>query len=139
MVRQKPPKELLRIVDANFNRAKEALRVCEDVCRFFLNKSSSTRQYKELRHELTDAVAGLGLSGIIAARDIESDVGRQSTASEFRRRDVKDIFYANSQRAKESLRVLEEFSKMISPRTAEDLKKLRYRSYSLEQKILKAL
>jgi len=109
------------------------------VCRFFLNKPSATRQYKQLRHDLTAALAGMKLTDIIAARHIEGDVGKKSSSSEFRRRDVKDIFYANSQRTKESLRVLEEFSKIIRPETAENFKRLRYRSYALEQKILKVL
>ena len=32
--------EKLRIVDANFNRAREALRVMEDYARFILSKST---------------------------------------------------------------------------------------------------
>jgi hypothetical protein len=47
-----------------------------------------------------------------------------------------DVFYANSQRAKESLRVLEEFAKLRDRRLAEDLKKLRYQVYALEKNVI---
>ena len=126
----------LRILDANFNRGREGLRVCEDVCRFLLSEGPATRQYKKLRHELSAALQELGNQGIIGARDIEGDVGRKSTRSEFQRRSVKDIFYANSQRAKESIRVLEEFTKLVNPKVAERLKKLRYAIYRLERQVV---
>jgi hypothetical protein len=47
-----------------------------------------------------------------------------------------DIYYANSQRVKESIRVLEEFAKLRNKQVAEKLKKLRYRVYALEKKII---
>src|SRR5690349_12610330 len=42
----------LRIIDANFNRATEALRVLEEYCRFGLNDGHLTKCWKELRHSL---------------------------------------------------------------------------------------
>src|SRR5437867_5906088 len=100
-------KKIYRVLDANFNRAKEALRVCEDICRFFLNKRKSTQDYKTLRHRLSDLVVKLGIKTVIDSRNIGGDIGKQSIASELKRKDIQDIFYANSQRAKESVRVLE--------------------------------
>jgi len=130
---------LYRIIDANFNRAKEGLRVCEDICRFVLDKRSLTRQYKNARHQLTEIIASLEIRRCIHARNIEGDVGVGSTGVEFKRKKVADIFYANSQRVKESVRVLEEFTKLLNKHLAQDLKTLRYNIYALEKKTIKEL
>jgi len=132
-------KKLLRILDANFNRTKEGLRVCEDICRFVFDAPGMTRQYKDVRHKISDAVRLLGAAQLLKARDIVADVGKKTSRSEARRRDTADIFYANVQRVKESIRVLEEFGKLINPRAAEQLKRLRYRVYALEQQAAKKI
>ena len=130
-------KKFDRIIDANYNRAKEGLRVCEDVCRFVLDAKDSTRSYKSVRHRLTDIVGMLNITKAIQSRDMARDVGRRSTVAEFKRNGAIDIYYANSQRVKESVRVLEEFTKLRNKRLAEDLKKLRYKIYALEKNVLK--
>ncbi len=131
-----PTNPFLRVVDANFNRAKEGLRVCEDVCRFFLNESAMTKKLKDLRHRLTTVMIPLGLKEIIAGRDVHGDVGRKSTKSESLRKKPADIFYANCQRVKESLRVLEEFSKLKNVKASQAIKAMRYEMYVVEKKIL---
>lgn len=128
-------KNLYRVLDANFNRAKEGLRVCEDICRFWYDDPALTRRYKKIRHELTAVILDLGPAKLLQARDIAADVGKPSIPAELRRRQMKDIFYANAQRVKESMRVLEEFSKLLDPRLAQRLKKLRYQIYELERRI----
>ena len=133
-MRNKLDKNIYRVIDANFNRAKEGLRVCEDVCRFVFNNRSLTRQFKDLRHALTDVLRASWQAEGLMNRDVVGDQGRPSTVQEMTRNDVADIFFANSQRIKESIRVLEEFTKLVDPKRAEDLKSLRYRVYILEQK-----
>jgi len=128
-----------RIIDANFNRAKEGLRVCEDVCRFILDAQGATRKFKGIRHELTGVMSVLDMSEIIASRDIRRDVGRGSSESEFNRKGMADVFYANAQRVKESIRVLEECVKLRNKKTAECLKKIRYKVYALEKNIVEQL
>jgi len=127
-------KKLLRIVDANFNRAKEGLRVCEDVARYGLDRPKMTREFKNLRHQLTETISSLKISDLLKARDIEGDVGRGSTTSEFKRQDLNDIFYANAQRVKESLRVLEEVTKLLDASCARKIKEMRYKIYAIEKK-----
>jgi hypothetical protein len=56
---------------------------------------------------------------------------------ELKRSSVEDIFRANIQRVKESIRVLEEFSKLINKQAAIGFKKMRYRLYEIEKKALK--
>jgi hypothetical protein len=133
-VRKLPDQRLSRIIDANFNRVREGLRVLEDVCRFFKDERALTAGYKTVRHQLTNAFDAGHMLRLIQARDIQGDVGKSSTDSEFRRKDIADIFYANSQRVKESLRVLEELAKLVDLRASETFKRLRYRVYALEQK-----
>jgi thiamine-phosphate pyrophosphorylase len=125
-----------RILDANFNRAKEGLRVCEDLCRYIWNQKTLTRTFKDLRHELTEVLAGLNILKIIEARHIQSDVGRMTSISESKRDDINAVFWANSQRVKESLRVLEEVTKLIDAGVSSKLKVLRYKVYALEQKVI---
>ena len=131
--------KIARIIDANLNRAKEGLRVCEDVSRFIFDNSKVTRDYKTIRHKLEAVVQSLfpKKAALISQRDINSDVGRSSTVAEFKRQNVRDIFYANSQRSKESLRVLEEFTKLLNTRSAQAFKELRYKIYALEKNIVK--
>ena len=131
--------KIYRIIDANFNRAKEGLRVCEDICRFVLNRPDETKIFKMIRHRLTQAISSLKISQIIAARDIQGDVGKSSTKLELKREKVADIFYANAQRAKESVRVLEEFLKLIDKQSAQKFKTIRYALYAVEKKIVKRL
>ena len=45
----------LRILDANLNRAREALRVLEDYARFALDDAQISASVKALRHELASA------------------------------------------------------------------------------------
>ncbi len=135
--RRKQVDPLLRMVDANFNRAKEGLRVCEDTCRYAWDDKVLTRSFKDIRHQLTSAIESLGLLKIIASRDIGADVGRPTTASESKRANLDAIFYANSQRVKESLRVLEEIAKLSDLKASQQIKNLRYSFYAIEQKSLK--
>ena len=52
--------KLLRLLDANSNRAREALRVLEDYTRFVLDDDLLSSRLKNLRHELAAATAALG-------------------------------------------------------------------------------
>lgn len=127
---------IYRIIDANINRAKEGLRVSEEIARFVLNSRSLTAGLKKVRHEIDQALkiipAGAKLYGL---RNSLTDVGFGiKLKKEFRRCGYKDIFFANIARVKESVRVLEEFSKLKSIKTAALFKKIRYEVYDLEKK-----
>lgn len=123
-------------MDANYNRAKEGLRVCEDLTRFVFDDRGLTRRFKGLRHDLTDAIQAFGLKKIVSAREISKDVGKTSRASELKRDSVEDLLYANIQRVKESLRVLEEFAKLVNIHAAEKIKRERYAVYKIEKETL---
>ncbi|MBF0123571.1 MAG: thiamine-phosphate pyrophosphorylase [Candidatus Omnitrophica bacterium] len=132
-------RQLFRVIDANYNRAKEGLRVCEDICRFVLDDKALTAGFKKVRHALVGAIAVFGLKEIVSARDILKDVGKKTVDEESKRFSVEDLLYSNSQRVKESLRVLEEFAKLVNIKAAERLKRLRYTLYDLEKETFKRL
>lgn len=126
-------KNLLRVVDANFNRSKEALRVIEDIFRFVLSNDTLRKKARVLRHSLDKITTNKIFKEAVLSRDSESDLGKRTDALELNRKTVNDVLYANLQRAKESVRVLEEFFKIISPYQVKLLKKIRYDIYSLEK------
>ena len=135
-MKKSPDRSLYRILDANLNRTKEGLRVCEDLCRYVWDQRTLTRAFKDMRHELTGIIAELDIQKAIEARHIQGDVGRDTTISESKRVDIKAVFWANSQRVKESLRVLEEVTKLMDAKISSKLKVLRYKVYALEQKVI---
>jgi thiamine-phosphate pyrophosphorylase len=129
--------KIYRVMDANFNRTKEGLRVCEDVCRFVYDERSLTRRLKMIRHDMTDIMKSFHWKAVIKARDMAADVGKRSTVTEMRRKSVEDMLFANLPRVKESVRVLAAIAKLMSPQTAEAFKKLRYRIYAVERVLIK--
>jgi thiamine-phosphate pyrophosphorylase len=129
-----------RIIDANLNRLKEGLRVCEEVARFILEDGSLTSEIKRIRHSIDSALTFINKDKrLIRYRNIEEDIGKKTTGSELRRKDITDVFFANIQRAKESTRVIEEFSKITDKGTSLKFKKIRYAIYSFEKKTAKKL
>lgn len=126
----------LRILDANLNRLREALRVIEDHARFACDDAASAGGVKELRHELNELRGLLGARGLLAARDVESDVGRTlKTPDELSRASHDDVAAAAFARAAEAARAIDEYSKLVSPEAAARAEALRYRLYALEPRV----
>jgi thiamine-phosphate pyrophosphorylase len=126
-----------RILDAGSNRAREALRVIEDYCRFSMNDKFLTEQAKQLRHDLCEILANFPFGVLLEARDTEGDVGTAvTTAREQTRSTLLEVVRANLKRLQEALRSLEEYGKLRGARWGRRLEKLRYRSYTLERAVL---
>jgi thiamine-phosphate pyrophosphorylase len=131
--------QILRLLDANANRAREALRVLEDYCRFVLDDRNLSERLKNIRHDLT-ATAAVFLSNAILHRDTPNDVGTTiKTDGEMHRERIGDVVTAAGKRLGEALRAMEEFSKTIRPATAAALEEIRYRFYDIEQAIVRTL
>ena len=123
-----------RVVDANLNRAREALRVIDDYCRFVLNDAVLTERVKRLRHELGEATKGVA---VLAARDTPGDVGTAVTADgEYVRRGPAEVAAVNLKRLQESLRSVEEFGKVFGPNLGKRAEAIRYQAYTLESLIV---
>jgi thiamine-phosphate pyrophosphorylase len=126
-----------RILDAGQNRAKEALRVLEDYCRFSLDDSFLTGELKKLRHQLTEVFSGYSPNLLLEARETLRDVGTGlSTSREIERGSLEEVVCANFKRLQESLRSLEEFGKLRGPEIGHVLENLRYHSYTVERAVL---
>ena len=126
-------KSLFRILDANSNRCAEGLRVAEEIARLGMNDKVLAGEIKSLRHEVRFSVGAL-LDDSIKYRDSEGDVGRTiSSETEMTRSSFSNILRANFLRVEEGLRVLEEFSKLISTEAGMKFKNLRFRVYNLER------
>ncbi len=126
-----------RVLDAAGNRAREALRVLEDYCRFCLDDAFLSRQLKELRHDLREALDTLPDEMLLQARETLRDVGVSiSTEAERKRHGLRDIVQAGCKRLEEALRSLEEFGKLLSADLGTRLEQLRYRAYTLERALL---
>jgi thiamine-phosphate pyrophosphorylase len=135
---------VLRILDANANRAGEGLRVVEEYARFVLDDAHLTTLCKQLRHDLAAALSELPLAERLAARDTMADVGTGvTTSSEFIRADAASVAAASLSRVQESLRAIEEYAKLLPPASsqpdreplAQRIESLRYRTYTLARAI----
>ena len=128
---------LFRIIDANFNRAREAARLMEEYCRFALNSRELTGRAKKLRHQICDAIRRLDPNMLITGRDIHTDVGRDMVVeSQLSRLSLSDCFTAAAKRLTEALRVLAETTQTLEPAVAQVFEQLRFDAYSLEKDTL---
>lgn len=125
-----------RILDANLNRAREGVRVVEDAARFHLNDTVLYRRLRQSRHDL-DRIARRRYRDLVGSRESAEDVGR--TIPEGGRKNVGEVVAANIRRAQEAVRVLEEYSKIFSPKAGGELKAIRYRLYQDEKRLLRKL
>ncbi len=132
----KEKQNTLRLVDANYNRCREGLRVVEDVFRFVVPDDIFRKKIRTLRHSLDDIAKTKILKKAILTRDSKKDLGRKVDSLEIKRENLSDVIYANLQRAKESLRVMEEFFKLLTPDKVKKIKNIRYKLYTLEKQIL---
>ncbi|HKB02938.1 MAG TPA: thiamine phosphate synthase [Gemmataceae bacterium] len=125
-----------RVVDANANRAREALRVLDDYCRFVLDDAVLTEEMKIVRHRFADLLACMPAATLYEARDTLADVGTAiSTTGEMARESPAEVARINFKRLQEALRSLEEFGKVIAPDFAGGLEAIRYRTYTLERAV----
>lgn len=107
--------EIVRLIDANLNRAAEALRVMEDLARFVTGEAGLSGETKRLRHRVRGLLtaAGIDPTRAMACRDTPGDVGTEiKTESEGVRASARSIALAAGARACEALRVIEEALKL---------------------------
>jgi len=130
-------REIYRILDANFNRAREALRVAEDCGRFALNDAAVTAMAKHMRSDLQELLKVIPMTELVASRDTAGDIGTDITSpTEPVREDLTEVAIAAMKRLSESLRSIEEYSKVVAPDKTLEVERLRYNAYTLEQRLL---
>ncbi len=123
-----------RIIDANLNRSKEALRVVEDILRFEYDDLDLAKYSKSIRLEI-GTIAKKHYEAI-AYRDTQNDTLTSVTLKEeSNRASLFDVLSANFKRAQESLRVLEEVFKLVDSQSSLLSKQIRYKAYILEKQV----
>lgn len=130
---------VLRVIDANLNRAVEALRVVEEHARFVRCAPQLAGRLQALRRDVHRALDQGGVSPLLrlAARDVAGDpLAPSPGGAEPGREGVADLVLANVSRAKEALRALEEWTKLLAPAAAGPLGRVRYAVYALEAELL---
>lgn len=130
-------KNVYRLIDANFNRASEGLRVCEDISRFILDNKELSERFKKLRHSLFWIKKGFSHNQLLQARDVDADVGREIEGKP--KQNWQEILTANFGRTKEALRCLEEFSQFLNPPKFKQIQSLRFETYKIEKEILEKI
>lgn len=134
-------KGLLRLVDANANRAREGLRVAEDVARLVVCDEATAIRLKELRHRLTELCSSLaGEDFLIAERNSEGDPGREPAFdSKQKAEGLRTLVRRNMRRSEEACRVLEETSGLVDGNMKSRFKSVRFAMYDLEKVLLERL
>lgn len=132
--------KILRIVDANINRAKEGLRVCEDIIRFSIDDKKTTTRLKNIRHKISKIIkeSKIKESEIIKYRNSHFDIGKKIKIRNSKKV-IFDVFIANSQRVKEAIRVLEELFCILDSATSKKFQNLRFNFYDAEKECLKKI
>jgi thiamine-phosphate pyrophosphorylase len=125
-----------RIIDVNLNRATEALRVLEEISRFYLDNKEFSASLKNIRHNLFKT-ANRKYKDLLKSRNTEGDVGTD-IANPSQKTDIIGIYRANFKRLQQSLRVLAEYGAAEGLDTAV-FEKSRYDSYTLEKDMFEEL
>src|ERR1051325_7025267 len=123
-----------RILDANLNRAREALRVLEDLARFHRDDGALADALKDTRHAL-DRAARPHAAELLRARDSDGDGGRESAGPVKAVRPLAGVAAANLKRGQEALRSIEEVAKGRYPPLAAEAHRGRFRLYAIEKRM----
>ena len=128
-------KKIYRIIDANIDRAREGLRVIEDTLRFIFEKKELSEKLRHLRHEISNLPLVLNISSakLFDSRESERDIGNRR--KENKRQNVQEIITSNFSRVEESIRVLEEYSRILNLKATDRIKKIRFDLYTLQKEI----
>ena len=130
-------RRVYRVLDVNFNRLREGLRVVEDYCRLVCDDELAL-QIKDLRHRLRLLLDDELVFSCLKERQSATDIGRLTfTDSEAERSDWQALLQANLKRAQEAARVIEECGKLVlRPQLSQGIKALRFELYELEKSVL---
>lgn len=124
---------MYRIIDANLNRATEALRVLEEIARFRLDDKKLSSELKNIRHEIC-LFFDYDYEKLIASRDTVNDIGtdiQNPTKAAREYSSIEVIFRSNFKRLEQALRVLSEYGNLSD--------KFRYNVYSIEKNMNESL
>ncbi|QEY31948.1 thiamine phosphate synthase [Synechococcus sp. RSCCF101] len=125
---------ILRLIDANLDRAREGLRVVEEWCRFGLERADLVERFKDLRQRLGRCHADRYRLARDTGGDVAAGMGHPAQAA---RHTARDVVSANCARVQEALRVLEEFGRHGDAALSREAAHCRYSLYDLEIAVLR--
>jgi thiamine-phosphate pyrophosphorylase len=131
----KDASKVLRIIDVNVNRLREALRVIEEYFRFMSLDEPMASALKRLRHSLERIEEDFGAHRLVASRDTASDpFASVNKPEELARSTPRQLLAANFKRSQEAARAIEEYAKISNhPAASGTAKALRFSLYDLEK------
>jgi hypothetical protein len=130
-------RKIYRVLDANLNRLREALRVIEEYYRFIDERPAACRKLKKLRHTLAGIEGALGRRALLDNRDTAGDCfADRNRPEELGRRGLGALLAANFKRGQEACRVIEEYAKVIGGKgLSEKAKRARFALYAFEKEL----
>lgn len=125
---------LLRVLDANLNRGREALRVIEEASRLGEEDVERFQALRDMRHHLARLEIAMGVTPqeLTGARDSESDPGRALPPPDHP--DLDALITANFRRLQEACRVLEEYARLLG-KGADLAGEIRFLAYDLQKRV----
>lgn len=123
----------MRIIDANYNRAREGLRVCEDLMRFLFQDKENAEKLKKLRRSLSKLMDEFELRQLVGARDVIADELKFKDMKDGQKVHIGILLRRNFQRVTEALRVLEEVCLLLKPGLRKKFMRLRFKLYEIEE------
>lgn len=128
--------KIYRHIDVCINRIQEGLRVIDEIARFHLEDKKLFESIKTVRHNMKNAT-NINNEILIYNRDSINDMGFNfQSNSENSRKSLKSIVFSSTKRVIESLRILEEFSKLPEIETNVNFEKLRQAMYQIEKELI---
>lgn len=124
-----------RIIDVNFDRLFEGLKVIEDWARFYLEDKKLLHQIRNLERLTLKTYLKIPWRALLRYRGSKADLGRVDSFDYGRRRNAAEILRANWNRLKSAARSLEEAAKFQAG-GFEEFKRIRFRIYDLEKDVL---
>ena len=97
-----------------------------------MNNKDITDRLKRIRHEYSILKSYIPNDYLIS-RDSIKDIGKTSNFEKMTRNNIIDIVRASFGRTEESMRVIEEYGKLISVQLSQKAKRIRFELYTLEK------
>ncbi len=125
----------IQIIDANFNRVREGIRVVEDGIRFYFENEELFKKVKDFRHKfINEVLKNFELEILRKGRDIFRDTGRKYDI--LKKENIDRLIEKNCLRIEEGLRVIEEYSKCLKSSLSKSFHNLRFEFYEIEKQII---
>ncbi|MCS7258199.1 MAG: thiamine phosphate synthase [candidate division WOR-3 bacterium] len=128
-----------QLIDVNLNRLFEALKIVEDITRFYLINNKSLKKLRALKHNLYPKLEKIRTK-VLWARASNKDLGRSPDFDLEAKKEgyfpLQKILKTNFSRAQEAARSLEELFKSQDNNLSKLFKATRFALYDLEKILL---